>query len=429
MSYKNIIQAALLFVMGGMLSCSSEDWGDGNGPEVEEGRMVSVRLDLGTPVLTVQPTKAGADDPVPVVNDLAVVAYNPPGNGAKLVGYWDDYTVGEPVEFEMKSGKHKVYVLANAGSREAVEEMLKGKEQKTLLEQVFDAESTEPTGQERMLGFVTKAGEKVVTEDRLYEGIEISDGDNLSATLVPPFAKVSFTVNRNLPEGVTVEIREVNVRNLPVKYALQPAQSVWKMGDGVNDGVADNARTLYNNAESGTALGEDALAFYLYENLQGVHGEGNTDPKMKTPKGLNLPAEGEGTIGYEEWQAKWATVPCTYIEVKGVYTSAEKAGPINYRFFLGENDTDNFDICRNKHYQVSLDLSGGAGTGELAYEWRVQADLEEVTAPDVPGVEEPGTEEPGVEEPEEGTPGEDSGEGSDAGPDEVNEPNNEEEGV
>ena len=55
------------------------------------------------------------------------------------------------------------------------------------------------------------------------------------------------------------------------------------------------------------------------------------------------------------------------------------AGDINYRFFLGEDITSDFNICRNKSYIVTLDFSQEAGYGELKHEWRVHAKLDEAT--------------------------------------------------
>lgn len=56
-------------------------------------------------------------------------------------------------------------------------------------------------------------------------------------------------------------------------------------------------------------------------------------------------------------------------------TIAEK-GTASWRFFLGENAYDNFDVMRNTYYKVTLTLRK-TGIGEGNASWRVYSDLEE----------------------------------------------------
>ena len=98
--------------------------------------------------------------------------------------------------------------------------------------------------------------------------------------------------------------------------------------------------------------------------------------------------ENADAVDYDTWFKKWDDLACTYIEVKGKYSIVKSqtsssttvdAGDINYRFFLGEDITSDFNICRNKSYIVTLDFSQEAGYGELKHEWRVHAKLDEAT--------------------------------------------------
>lgn len=98
--------------------------------------------------------------------------------------------------------------------------------------------------------------------------------------------------------------------------------------------------------------------------------------------------ENADVVDYDTWFKKWDDLACTYIEVKGKYSIVKSqtsssttvdAGDINYRFFLGEDITSDFNICRNKSYIVTLDFSQEAGYGELKHEWRVHAKLDEAT--------------------------------------------------
>lgn len=65
---------------------------------------------------------------------------------------------------------------------------------------------------------------------------------------------------------------------------------------------------------------------------------------------------------------------CSYIEVEASYRHSVNlggnanignlSGKITYKFYLGNNVTDNFDIERNKHYMLTLRLSGWGGLVE-----------------------------------------------------------------
>ena len=233
-------------------------------------------------------------------------------------------------------------VLANVGSEDAAKEYTT--EQALLSKQI---ESQEPMGTEMMLGFVAKDME---TSINLYnsgnnEVIDITGDASFAAKVVPPYSKITGE----------------SIISLYENKSAKPEDEV-----------------------DGLATGRD---FYMYENLQGENNINNDDPSLKTPVGLEVPTIGDGKIDYTEWFKKWSSVPCTYIEVKGNYTifTSEPGvnhvgdGEINYRFFLGENSTSDFNIKRNTHYNVTLAFTGLAGKNELQYEWRVQADLENST--------------------------------------------------
>lgn len=76
-----------------------------------------------------------------------------------------------------------------------------------------------------------------------------------------------------------------------------------------------------------------------------------------------------------------ATGSCSYLEVTANYIEynedgmgVSQRGTAKWRFFLGDNVTDNFDVLRNTNYQVDLILEGSA-IGEKGYSWRVGASL------------------------------------------------------
>lgn len=392
MLHKNIIKlAALLWCVLTVASCTNEDFDKGSsGPDVPKGLPVTLKLNIGTPEVPVVETKAlDNGGKFGSINNLAVLVYDEKGENP-VVTFYDvnqtDQTSVSGVSFKAKTGKHKIYVLTNVGSEDAAK--IYATEADLLSAQI--GASRDPNGGEMMLGFVAK---DMDTSIALYEKgrnelIEITgDNGSYNAKVVPPYSKITFKITKNLPSDkhVYLAITEVNVRNLPVKYSLLPYQK-WAIGD-----VSTGTSNLYKNASAKPEeeVGELATGknFYMFENLQGVNNTGNTDPMLKTPAGLTVPTSGDGKIDYATWFQKWTTVPCTYIEVKGhytIFTSEGKVnhvgdGEINYRFFLGENSTSDFNIKRNTHYNVTLAFTGLAGKNELKYEWRVQADLENST--------------------------------------------------
>ena len=154
----------------------------------------------------------------------------------------------------------------------------------------------------------------------------------------------------------------------PVKIALKNVPATMRLGDNrildasgsVSDGdsVEDPTGTAIDLATHTT--GNPAL--FLYENRQPV-GEYVTDQTMKTPAGYTT-------------QNVYTNTTCSYLEVTAEYRDSDpddpKEGTITYRFFLGKNVTDDFDVERNTHYKVTLVLKGKARS-EVT--WRVEKTL------------------------------------------------------
>ena len=153
MLHKNIIKlAALLWCVLTVASCTNEDFDKGNNsPDVPEGLPVTLKLNVGTPEVPVVETKSldnGAT--FGAINDLAVLVYDEKGENP-IVTFHDvegeNQTSVNNMTFDAKTGKHKIYVLANVGSEDAAKEYTT--EQALLSKQI---ESQEPMGTEMMLG-------------------------------------------------------------------------------------------------------------------------------------------------------------------------------------------------------------------------------------------------------------------------------------
>lgn len=384
MLHKNIIKlAALLWCVLTVASCTNEDFDKGNsGPDVPEGLPVTLKLNIGTPEVPVVETKSLDNGTTfGAINDLAVLVYDE--NGANPIVTYKSGLGGdtEKVTFNAKTGKCKIYVLTNVGSEANVK--IYATEAALLSAQISPAQISpeKPTGKEMMLGFVSAIGmpESKAMYDRKSndEGIDIKgDDQQYYAQVVPPYSKITFeiTKNLNIDDWVTLSITSVSVKNLPNKYSFLP--------------LAEKSITIDDVLSSKSAIEKnekEQYVFYVYENLQGkgTNASGLSLNKNPFTNGVG-PAEGNGNpseIDYEKWNSIWAgKTSCTYIEVEGEYALADKnvAGTIHYRFFLGEDAVNDFNIKRNTHYKVQLAFTGIAGYDELQYEWRVQSEFDDI---------------------------------------------------
>lgn len=115
---------------------------------------------------------------------------------------------------------------------------------------------------------------------------------------------------------------------------------------------------------------------FLYENMHGASfgatGVTIADQHLKRPAGV------AGTMDAISNFA--ATGVCSYIEIEADYIQYDakmsilKKGTASWRFFLGGNATDNFDVRRNTNYQLTLRLAK-TGIGEHDYSWRVDGEI------------------------------------------------------
>lgn len=388
MLHKNIIKlAALLWCVLTVASCTNEDFDQGNnGPDVPEGLPVTLKLNIGTPEVPVVETKAlDNGDTFGQIIDLAVLVYDKDGKNGTVAYWkrWDDDTDQRTVEFSTKTGQHKMYVLTNTGSQSVAAGYAT---EADLLAAQFQA-SLGPTGKEMMLGFVAEGTDASKSSEMYEKGINTgvnvtTDGASYCARVVPPYSKVTFRITKNLPDmdKVYLNIHSVKVRKLPSVYTLMPFS-----GEGDSKLKPEQTVAAEIEFDIDEVQSNEGSFFYMYENKQGVYSN-DRGPAYKSP-GIDVP-ENADAVDYDTWFKKWDDLACTYIEVKGKYSIVKSqtsssttvdAGDINYRFFLGEDITSDFNICRNKSYIVTLDFSQEAGYGELKHEWRVHAKLDEAT--------------------------------------------------
>lgn len=184
--------------------------------------------------------------------------------------------------------------------------------------------------------------------------------------------RAMFTVSLNgtndMKPGVSITPKSMKVCNIP--------SSCWVTKDNAIDGKNIKKATdlTYTAAElkwdgsvtQGKSVGvhaknDDAslpngfVPIYMYENKQGI--TENTDKKTKYPQGCTSidDAKSNQTHSYIEIEADYK------YEENG---SLKNSGTVIYRFFLGGNDRNDFNMQRNCYYRLTLNLKGFGGAAE-----------------------------------------------------------------
>ncbi len=160
--------------------------------------------------------------------------------------------------------------------------------------------------------------------------------------LVRLAAKVNFVLETEEGlDGVTVtSVRMMQSAMDVAPFASASAATAVADGDYASE---DDLKAINSGSQA---------SFYVLENCQGVLLEGNTDPWQKVPDNIAEKAD-----------------LCTYIEVGAEFDSDSGiTGNAIYRFFLGQDNTTDFNVLRNVESTVTLKITEDG----LGYEsWRI----------------------------------------------------------
>ena len=176
------------------------------------------------------------------------------------------------------------------------------------------------------------------------------------------FSRIELTIDHSLFDGGTgaadqyfvnnsVYIRQANVKLMPFSAASVKASAAADLSSSSNPADYDAAMS---NANAGTYV------FYVPENMQGAaSGVTSGAQKNKTNTGIAQALRDYGT----------------FVEFTG--TLGPKAGgftgEVTYQFYLGANNTTDFNLQRGKKYAVTLSFTSGSLFGTPT--WKVDADL------------------------------------------------------
>lgn len=171
------------------------------------------------------------------------------------------------------------------------------------------------------------------------------DGYSVCLPLKRLMARYALLLDLSQMQG-ELELRSVEVHN--VAGSVAP----WQEESQVEEGEVCDGDSLTDDELSDLAAGE-AVRLLVPENMQGDLFEDNDDPWLKVPEQL-------GDTG--DW--------CTYLELVANYRfEGMTINDLCYRFYLGEDNTRNFDIRRNTSYVVTLSLTDTNAV--VASSWKV----------------------------------------------------------
>lgn len=172
--------------------------------------------------------------------------------------------------------------------------------------------------------------DKVIVISRLYRAYA-----KFSLTMLVTDASSSDT---SAPSFTLDAADGVTLTYLPDSMALYTAA-----GENGNyphrDYVSSTSHTL-----AGAAIGGTKKHFWMAENLRGT---GSSDSFSGKNKEANGPG---GTL-----------TGCTFLTIKGTYKyhASDAAGiKVEYRFYLGSNLTRDYNIRRDHHYDITINLKG-----------------------------------------------------------------------
>lgn len=172
----------------------------------------------------------------------------------------------------------------------------------------------------------------------------------LDANLERTLAMVTVSLDgTGLRDGVHIRPTKISIHNVPSTSRPGTDENKPDGADAVREGYSyiDTWGVLDNTTGTigaDTHTDADKFAFFLFENMQGT--TTNTDEKNKKSNSVTMPY-------------------ATYITVEAQYGYGNDIrGDVTYKFCLGANTVNDYNVRRNTHYLVTLSLNDWGGAEE-----------------------------------------------------------------
>lgn len=254
-----------------------------------------------------------------VIVDMNVYVYS------EGVLYADAFTGGETVVLDLPGGKaYNIYALANVG------EVTAPYNERDL----SDIECDFPYADEGYLPMCCREGRSV-------------DGLSVSAVTIPMtrlVSKVTLSLDELL-ENCSLDLESVSVMQAAV--SVRPFAGASR-AESTFDGPCADVEQLKDLAAG------RKVSFYVLENCQGVLLPDNDDPWAKEPD--SIPD---------------AAVNCTYLSLKGIWTTPGASADLSVRLFLGADNCTDFNVVRNVNIDIALSISD---SGTVKSRWKSSLD-------------------------------------------------------
>lgn len=172
---------------------------------------------------------------------------------------------------------------------------------------------------------------------------------------------VQLKGDETLKPGVTITPKKISLHNVPTLCNLMLPNKATERTRKDAEVHDINWGAITQGSSAGTHaygdLPDNFLPLYLFENLQGNTDNSPEQKVAKFPEGCLTVADAkkDKTHSYVEIEAEYRYEENGYLKNSGV---------IVYRFFLGENDYNDFNVKRNTYYRLTLNLKGFGGASE-----------------------------------------------------------------
>ena len=155
----------------------------------------------------------------------------------------------------------------------------------------------------------------------------LQPGSAIDVELKPNIAKVEFEVENSLPEQITISY--VQLCSVPnVSYYLIDSQADSFPSEKVASFIDLDKVTWASDKTS------DSFLYYLPVNIRG-----------------------EVDNASEQSKNRHAPFNATYLKIVGTYCKDDVTYPVCYKFYLGKNMYDDFNLEPNHHYSYTFDIA------------------------------------------------------------------------
>lgn len=153
--------------------------------------------------------------------------------------------------------------------------------------------------------------------------------------------------------GATLFITGLEIVNVPTRsaFAVDPGRIATQ------DNLSSFKAELKDNGGSLVKSYSTSKSYYILENI--MHGD--TESLVPT----STPERGEQ---YKNIAASDHLIDklATYLLIEGEMNDGRNVGKVTWKIYLGENNTDNFNVKRNTHYTVTVQIDGaGIATSDI----------------------------------------------------------------